>query len=481
MEHKNRFLQHQETLQKTARAIEAIMKKQDVVSDFSKRQSGPKQEVLDSLLNRQQNIELIRHLTRLHPADIAFILESFSTDIRKKLWPLINESDRGAVMLELSDEVRMPLLGSLSEQDILDTAATMDTAQLAEFLQKNPHTMSVELLKKLNEQDRQKIQSTLSFPEDSVGSLMEIDLITVEENMTLKEIIKLLRSYEDSYEALDQIYVINKNGEYKGNLIVKKILFNPADKTATEIMEEENLTFFTDDPASDAVSAFERYDLISAPVLNIHNQVVGNIFVNKIIDYIDDLRETQQLKQAGFSEKEDIFTPIIQSARNRWLWLGLNLVSAFIASRIIGAFEDTINQLIALATLMPIVASVGGNTGNQTLALMVRSIALDQINRENLRIFFSKEIYISLINGFVWGLVVALFAYIFYGNMTLSFIMLAALMATLFVAAIAGIFIPFILNMMGRDPVLGSSVLLTAVTDSMGFFIFLGMASLLLI
>ena len=477
----NRHLQHLESLQTTARQIQNLMDRQNLISDFSRRQSANKQEVLDSLLNRQQDAALIRQLSSLHPADLAYILESFSSESRERLWSLIPKKDRGAVMLELADEVRTALLGTFTDEDIYETVSHLDTAQLAEFLNKNPHTVSLDLLAQINEQDRKKVQTSLGFPNDSVGALMELDMIIVQDNMNLSDVLNVLNINRNHYDIIDQAYVVDDNNNYAGTILLKKILFNPADTKVIDIMETDRLSFFTNDPADDAVSAFDRYDLLSAPVLNNHNQIVGNLFVNRVMDYMEDKRETEQFIKAGFSEKEDIFTPAWHSAKNRWLWLGLNLITAFIASRVIGAFEATINQLIALATLMPIVASVGGNTGNQTLALMVRSMSLGQINKGNLRLFLSKELLVSLINGLLWGLAVAVFSYIFYGNEQLSLIMLAAMITTLLIAALAGIIIPFTLESMGRDPVMGSSVLLTAVTDSTGFFIFLGMASMFLV
>lgn len=221
--------------------------------------------------------------------------------------------------------------------------------------------------------------------------------------------------------------------------------------------------------------------MLSAPILNIHNQVVGNISVNSIMDFMDEAREIQQLKSVGLTEEEEVFNPVWKSARNRWVWLGLNLMTAFFASRVIGAFEGTISQLVALATLMPIVASVGGNTGNQTVAIMIRGLTLKQINRENVVRVFVKEANVGLVNGLIWGIAVAAFAYLFYGNSALSMVLLLAMVTCLLISAAAGVFIPYLLSRYGRDPIMGSSVLLTAVTDSMGFFIFLGLASLYLI
>lgn len=474
-------LKHQEALQATAAEVAALFDRQEVIQDLSKRQTGPKQEILDTLLKRQQDAELKRKLSQLHPADIAYILESLPHDARVRLWDIIGGIERGAVLLELSDNVRDSLLGKISDDEIMETASHMDASQLAEFLPNLPHAIALDVLTKLDQVERQKIQATLSFPRDSVGALMDMEMITVRSDMKLSDIMELLRAHEKEYEILDEVYVTDKKGIYQGTLELKKILFYSPDTSVAKVMSTEGLTFFTNDPIADAVSAFERYDLISAPVLNLHNQVVGNLGVNRIMDYRDEQFELQQLKSVGLNEEEEIYTPVWKSARNRWAWLGLNLITAFIASRVIGAFENTIVQLVALATLMPIVASVGGNTGNQTVALMIRSLALNKVNRNNFTGFFSKELFVSLVNGLIWGLTVALFAFVIYNDWKLSTVMLAAMILNLIIAALAGTVIPYTLSRLGRDPVMGSSVLLTAITDSMGFFIFLGLASMFLV
>ena len=246
-------------------------------------------------------------------------------------------------------------------------------------------------------------------------------------------------------------------------------------------MNKEAFTLHTDDSLKDAASAFERYDLITVPVINLHGKLVGSLSVDEIVEYLEESSQKELLSQAGLTEEEDLYAPIWKSAKNRWVWLGLNLSTAFIASRVIGTFETTISQLVALAALMPIIASIGGNTGNQTVALMVRGLAMKQITKSNLKRFFLKEISISLVNGLVWGLVVAVFALIIYGRLDLALVMMGAMVINLLIAAMAGVIIPAMLEKMERDPVMGSSVLLTAMTDSMGFFVFLGMAALYLV
>jgi len=475
-------LQHQETLETTAHEIAALLGKQQLIQDLSRRQSSsPNQEVLDTLLTRQHDAELKARLHKLHPADIAYVLESLPPEERDRLWNLIDNRERGAVIMELADSVRSSLLDAMDASQIVQIAETLDAAQVPEFLSTLSDEVADIITSGLKQDRVADIHSTSGFPEDSVGSLMDQNMIRIREDMSLASVMLLLREKQDLYQSFDQVYVVGENNVYKGCVDLKHLLFNPPETSIREIVEQDRLAFFTNDPAVNAVSAFERYDMLAAPVLNIHNQVVGNISVNSVMDFMDESREIQQLKSVGLSEEEEIFTPVWKSARNRWVWLGLNLLTAFFASRVIGAFEGTISQLVALATLMPIVASVGGNTGNQTVAIMIRGLTLKQINRDNVVRFFIKEANVGMVNGLLWGIAVAIFAYMFYGSYALSLVLLMAMVACLLISAAAGVFIPYLLSRYGRDPIMGSSVLLTAVTDSMGFFIFLGLASLYLI
>jgi len=475
-------LQHQKALETTAREIAVLLGKQQIIQDLSRRQSSsPKQEVLDTLLSRQHDVELKGRLRKLHPADIAYVLESLPPEERDRLWNLIDSRERGAVILELSHSVGASLLASMTNPEVLQIAETLNAAQVPEFLS----ILAVEVAAGITsglEQDRQAdIQTNSGFPKDSVGSLMDQNMIRIPADMSLANVMIMLREKQNQYRSFDQVYVVAGNNTYRGCVDLKQLLFNPPETRISEIMEHDRLAFYTDDPAANAVSAFERYDMLSAPVLNIHNQVLGNISVNSVMDYMDEAREIQQLKSVGLSKEEEVFNPVWKSARNRWVWLGLNLMTAFFASRVIGAFEGTISQLVALATLMPIVASVGGNTGNQTVAIMIRGLSLKQINPDNIYRFFLKEANVGMVNGLIWGFAVAGFAYLFYGSHALSLVLLMAMVTCLLISAAAGVFIPYLLERAGRDPVMGSSVLLTAVTDSMGFFIFLGLASLYLI
>jgi magnesium transporter len=474
-------VQHQRDLDGALQEIVTLLNRQEVVSDLVERQATTRRDLVKSLLERQQSVELQRRLERLHPADVAYTLENLPLDKRQMLWKMVRDRDRGAVLLELSGAVRESLIGGMGEREVMDVAAHLDASQIAQLMPTLPRELALDLLNTLDRDNRGKIQSALAFPRGSVGALMDYDMVTVRADMTIEEVLGYFRRNEQLPDNVDQVFVIDHDGILQGVLPVRELIRNLPQRLVQELVRSDGIVFYTDDDARETMSAFERYDLISAPVVNLHRQLVGVVNVDRILDFKEELAQMDRLHQVGLTAEEDLFGPVWSSARNRWIWLGLNLTTAFIASRVIGLFEDTIEQLVALAALMPIVASIGGNTGNQTVALMIRGIALRQIGRSNFRRFLAKELGVSLVNGALWGAVVAAAAYLIYLHAGLSLVMLLAMAGNLVIAALAGVFIPATLRLLGRDPVMGSSVIVTAITDSMGFFMFLGAATLLLV
>ncbi|MBZ0172265.1 MAG: magnesium transporter, partial [Phycisphaerales bacterium] len=336
------------------------------------------------------------------------------------------------------------------------------------------------IMSTLDSRDRSQVREVLAFPEGTVGALMEFDMVTVREDVALDVVLRYLRRLGELPEVVDQLFVVDRIGEFKGILRLKDLLTHDPEHLVGEVMIREPLVFSTDDPARDAVAAFERYDLVSAPVVNLHERLTGVLRVDAVMDFMSEAAENERLRQVGLREDEDLFAPMWRSTRNRWPWLAINLLTAFVASRVIGVFEGTIERLVALATLMPIVASLGGNTGNQTIALVVRGLALDQINRANVLHVVGKEVGISIVNGLLWGAVVGLVTVFLYGKPGIGLVMALAVVLNLLIASVAGVFIPIVLHARGRDPVLGASVMLTFITDAMGFLIFLGLAAVLL-
>lgn len=472
---------HKHHLHAIFHQITTLLEKQEIVNALVRKQDMPRQNLVESLVARQHLVELEQKLKQLHPADIAYILENLPLLQRRMVWDLVEVERYGAVLLEVSDAVRETLIEDLERDELLDAAEHMDSDEIADLVPDLPKDMVLELLTSLNSEDRAQVQEVLTFPEGTVGALMDFDVVTVREDIKLEVVLRYLRLRGELPDQIDQLFVVDRLGTLQGLLPLKDILIHDPDIKVSEIMITKPIFFYTDENAREVAQAFERYDLISAPVVNIHHRLVGCIGVDMVMDFVSEQNQRERLGQAGLHEGEDLFAPIWKSAKNRWLWLALNLMTAFIASRIIGVFEETIAILVALASLMPIVASIGGNTGNQTAALIIRGLALNQINTTNFMHLLFKELSISLLNGLLLGSTVGLFAYLLYQKYTLGLVMMAAMMLNLFLAALAGIFIPVGLHKLGRDPVMGSSVLLTFLTDSMGFFIFLGLASLFLL
>lgn len=420
-------------------------------------------------------------LNEIHPADVAYILEALPLPSRKVLWDLVKAERDGEILLEVSDSVRESLIAGMDSEELLAAAETLDTDEIADIAPDLPRDVIQELLESLDAQHRARLQSALSYPEDAVGALMDFDMLTVRDDIQLEVVLQYLRRQGELPDHTDKLFVVNRDDIVLGVLPLERLLTHGPDVSVASVMIEDIVLFHPDDDAHEAVQAFERYDLVTAPVVDADNKLVGRLTVNAVVDYMRAESDTEMLNLAGLREEEDLFSSVWKSAKNRWTWLAINLVTAFIASRVIGIFEGTIEKLVALATLMPIIAGIGGNSGNQTSTLIVRALALGQITPGNKRTLVAKELGISLLNGIVWGAAVGLFAYILYKSIPLGLVMASAMLLNLMVAALGGIFIPLIMRKLGRDPAMGSSVMLTAITDSMGFFIFLGLASIFLI
>jgi magnesium transporter len=310
---------------------------------------------------------------------------------------------------------------------------------------------------------------------------MDYDVVPIREDISLEVVLRYLRKLGKLPDHTDKLFVVDREGSILGVLPLKKIIVNELDLKVRDIMSSDAVLFKPNDEADQASDAFERYDLVTAPVVNDENKLIGRLSVNAVVDYIREEAESDKLSMVGLREEEDLFSSIWKSVQNRWAWLAINIVTALLASRVIGAFEGSIEKVVALAALMPIVAGIGGNSGNQTTTMIVRGLALGQVSFSNLQRLMQKELGVALLNGVLWGGVLGIFAYLLYGNIKLGFVMTAAMILNLLLSAIMGVMIPLVMNRFGKDPAVGSSVLITAMTDSGGFFIFLGLATIVLI
>jgi magnesium transporter len=425
--------------------------------------------------------ELRQQLDELHPADIAFILESLPLDERLAVWQLVRADRDGEILLEVSDAVRESLIADMDRHEILAAAETLDADELADLVEDLPTAVLPELMASLDSQQREQVQSALSWEDDQLGALMDFEMVTIREDVSLEVVLRYLRRWDELPAQTDKLFVINQDHLLTGVLPLHWLLVNPPEKMVSAVMAPAVNTFHPADDAYEVAQAFERYDLVTAPVVDDSGHLIGRITIDAMVDVIREESESEALSRGGLREEEDIFASVWASLKNRWSWLAINLVTAFIASRVIGLFEDSIERLVALATLMPIVAGIGGNSGNQTITMIVRALALNQITAESAKRLWRKELTVSLLNGLIWGSVIGLVAWLLYDSLSLGLVMTAAMTLNLLLAAFAGVGIPVLMTKFGRDPALGSSVLITAMTDSGGFFIFLGLATIFLV
>ena len=451
---------------------------------FKQQQEMPhaaQRELVDNMLPQQYLSVLREKLSSLHPADVAYILEALPIDQRLLVWDLVKAERDGEILIEVSDAVRESLIDTMSPDELRVAAEQLDTDEIADLAPDLPHAVMRDVFKSLSVEEREQLRAAMSYPEDAVGALMDFDMVTIREDVTLEVVSRYLRRFDELPDHTDQLFIVDRDDRFKGVLPLNRLLVNEPETEVASLMITETITLHPDDKADQAAQAFERYDLVSAPIVDEDGKLLGRVTVNSVMDFIRAESESDALNLAGLREEEDIFASVWKSAKNRWLWLALNLCTAFFASRVISNFEGTIEKLVALATLMPIVAGIAGNSANQTTTIIIRSLALGQITPANARHMISKELAIGALNGLVWGGVAGLFAYLLYQNILLGIIMTSAMLLNLLLGAMAGVLIPLTMHRMGRDPAIGASVMLTAITDSGGFFIFLGLAALFLV
>jgi magnesium transporter len=472
---------NQDGLEEHLEQVQTLLARQKLVEHLVHRQAGPKHDLVENLVHKQNLTELQKKLDELHPADVAYILEALPLDDRLQLWDLVKAERDGEILLEVSDAVRESLIASMDNDELLAAAGTLDTDEIADLAPDLPKDVIQDLLVTLDVQKRSRLQSALSYPEDTVGALMDFDMVTIRADVTLEVALRYLRRLGELPDQFDKLFVVDRDEKLIGVLPLKRLLTNDPEASVAAVMAEDVVQFEPDDDAREAAQAFERYDLVMAPVVDGSGRLLGRLSVDAVLDYIRETSESDLLSMVGLKEDEDLFSTVWRAAKNRWTWLAINLCTALLASRVVGLFEGSIARLAALATLMPIVAGMGGNSGNQTSTLVVRGFALGLINRDNARRLLAKEFGISLLNGSVWGLIMGCATYLLYLNVGLSAVMAAAMLLNQVVAALAGYFAPALIHRLGRDPAFGSAVLLTFITDSMGFFIFLGLATLVLL
>ncbi|HET7266876.1 MAG TPA: magnesium transporter [Oleiagrimonas sp.] len=436
---------------------------------------------VSELLRLGHRDELTSRLDKLHPADIANLLEALPLEERLAAWQCVQSERDGEILLEVTDAVRDSLIADMDDSEILAAVEPLDPDELADLVEDLPADVLPELMASLGQRQRERVQSALSYPEDQVGALMDFEMVTIREDVTLEVVLRYLRRFDELPEQTDKLFVVNHENVLTGVLPLNWVLLNQPDQMVGDVMARDVNDFRPDDDAGEAAEAFERYDLISAPVVDADQRLIGRLTIDVMVDHIRESSEQEALVRAGLREEEDIFASVWSSLRNRWAWLAINLCTAFIASRVISLFEGSIQQLVVLATLLPIVAGIGGNSGNQTITMIVRALALEEVGVSNSSRLWRKELGVALVNGLFWGGVIGIVIALIYSSIGLGLLMVAAMTLNLVLAAFMGVAIPMTMAKMGRDPALGSSVMITACTDSGGFFIVLGLATLFLL
>jgi magnesium transporter len=475
---------YSDNVQDNLKQVESLLNKHALLEEVIHRQELPREDrhaLVDTLVHKQHLAELRTKLDSMHPADIAYILEALPIEQRLLVWDLVKAERDGEILLEVSEAVRESLIASMNREELSAAAGQLDADEIADLAPDLPQNVMHDVFKSLSIEEREQLRSAISYAEDSVGALMDFNMINIRDDVTLEVVSRYLRRFDELPDHTDQLFVVDRDDLFKGVLPLNRIVVNEPEVLVSALMVTETVQLYPEEKAEQAAQAFERYDLVSAPVVDDDGKLVGRVTVNVVLDFIRDESETDLLNQAGLREEEDIFASVWKSAQNRWAWLALNLCTAFFASRVIGSFTGTIEKFVALATLMPIVAGIAGNSANQTTTIIIRSLALGQITNENARRLLLKELAISILNGLVWGGVAGLFAYFLYHSVSLGIVMTSAMLLNLLVGAIVGLAIPLVMQKVGRDPAIGSSVMITAITDSGGFFIFLGLATIFLI
>lgn len=439
--------------------------------------------LLERLDNAVDSVTLnqVRHsLNNLSPPDIAHQLETAPPKFRGILWELVDPEISGEVIQELSDEIQSEFLGEMDSVEVASLTEGLNVDDIADILQQLPDRVIPEVLQAMSVQDRQRVESVLTYAEDTAGGLMDTEVITVRPDITVDVVLRYLRRFEEIPDITDNLFVVNRNDRFLGNLALSKLLTSSPTTTVREVMNPEVQAIHVNHTDSEVAQLFQRHDLVSAPVIDDQNNLVGRITIDDVVDVIVDEADHSLLAMAGLSDTEDTFSSIAKTAPRRALWLGANLLTAILASSAISLFENTLDKVVALAILMPIVASMGGVAGSQTLTVVIRGMALGQIERGNINWLLSKEFTVGAVNGLLYALIVGGVVSVWFQDSTMALIIGLAMAINLMSAALSGTLLPVVLKKLNIDPALAGTVILTTITDIVGFVSFLGLATLFL-
>ncbi len=417
----------------------------------------------------------------LHPSEVARLLESLPHKKRAMLWEIVDAEIEGDVLVEVSDEVRDGLIEGMQIEDLIAATEGMEVDDLADLLVDLPEAVTQEVLQSLDKQDHERVKQVLAYDEESAGGLMNVDIVTVRPDVTLEVVARYLRFVGEIPDGTDSIFVVSRDNSYIGSLFLSKLLTSDPDEMVANVMSTAVMPIRAQTASTQVVWEFENRDLLSAPVVDDDFRVLGRITVDDVVDVIRDEAEHALMSAAGLDEEDDMFAPVIKSASRRALWLGVNLCTAFLAAGVLDQFKTTLDTIVLLAVLMPVVPSMGGVAGIQSLTIITRAIALGQISKDNAIGIMRKELMVGLLNGFGWAVVVSLFTFLWFEEWKIGGIIGAAMIINMFVAALAGFSIPLILKRLNVDPALAGGVVLTTITDVIGYATFLGLGALILL
>lgn len=471
-----------EEVQMVLEHIKALLKKQENLQELLQRKEDgeTENELLDELITQQQSTELEDYLLPLHPADIAFILEALPQDERLQVWELVNSKYDGDILLEVDDWIREDLISAMNREDLIAATETLDADELADLVPDLPAEIVAEVQKGLTQREREQLLAAMGYEEGTVGAIMDFEMVRVREDITLEVVLRYLRRLEYMPDHTDQLFVIDRQEHLLGVLSIADLLINDPESNVKDLMKTDFFSLTADEEDTVATSAFERYDLVSAPVIDEENRLIGRVTINDVIDVMQEDSQEQELARAGLAE-EDMFASVEQAVRNRTPWLLLNLCTASTASFIAAQFEGTVGQIVILAFLMSIVAGIGGNSGNQTLTLVIRAMAMGRINSKSTITMLKREAWVTFLVGLIGSLLASFFAWLVSGSYKIALVMVVAMICNMIIGASLGVLIPLIRQRFEKDPAVGSSVLLTFATDALGFFIFLGLATVFLL
>ncbi|MDX1403225.1 MAG: magnesium transporter [Woeseiaceae bacterium] len=417
----------------------------------------------------------------LHPSELARLLESLPLHERAVIWQMVDPEAEGDVLVELADEVRDGLIEGMPAEELMVAIEGMELDDLADLIVDLPEALTQEVLRSLDHQNRERLHAVMSYDEESAGGLMNVDIVTVRPDVTLEVVLRYLKARGEIPDGTDSIYVVNRNNEYFGSLYLSRLLTLDPSMSVAEAMSADVQPIPAHTPSEQVVWEFENRDLLSAPVVDDDNRLLGRITVDDIVDVIREEAEHSLMGAAGLDEEDDMFAPVVKSARRRAVWLGVNLVTAFVAASVVDLFQSAVDKIVLLAVLMPVVPSMGGVAGSQSLVIITRAIALGQIDRTNMPGILRKELLVGVSNGLAWATVVALATYVWFRDWAIGGVIAGAMIINLIVAALAGFVVPLALKRIGIDPALAGGVVLTTITDVIGYGAFLGLGALLLL